>query len=692
MINVGYAFPLEKLGADIARNDYNYQSILNGLINWNSTTQDEVIIRLTKDTDPYYQDYIIPSKKAVFNNTPFQCQVSGVIQQNSFSVDCGLSVAVFGGTRIFYNSIFDANTNVNITTNEITLSSVQNLYVNDIVKFTVLSGAILPTGILATQSYIVSLISGTSITLSYMTGGVVDITATGVGNIALTARAPLSAPPIDPTDPGDVVTIRTSVQNNGTCAWQLYYGATINDWIANQDYYYGNLVLFNGVIYFTVFDVFNSTVTPDLDHANYILYVNNWQANVLYPIDSMVSYNGSLYQVIGDTTITQSVPSLTNDAYMLYANAWIPNAPYNKGNFIACNNIAYLALNNQQNSVATPDTNTDDWMIAFPFIAPMTRPVISSTTFRWYANQNASNFWLKNVTTNTSSTDATSIFLSASLQYKQTPSAYGRSVALFPTSNYTYWPESDNSMWQSGVVYGPTNPNISVTSRQNYSATMVFNHANPAVTKTINFINYDGPDLDQGLCIYLPVEVSINESEIVYPEDGFTFEFFIRIWPNAAYTQSVTRDHIINKAQVYVYSATDIDAIPNNNCSTPIAKFSMARTTNFYMFGENVTIPDKPVCYRATFVYSAAQQKWITFDYYQLPDHVFIGPVGWIDPQNPANLDINADVGSNNPNPNFIGYETAGFPLFQDPFSNTDLTPFKISDPVQREAFSNRIM
>ena len=110
------------------------------------------------------------------------------------------------------------------------------------------------------------------------------------------------------------------------------------------------------------------------------------------------------------------------------------------------------------------------------------------------------------------------------------------------------------------------------------------------------------------------------------------------------------------------------------------------------MFGENVSIPDKPVCYRATFVYSATQQKWITLDYYQLPDHVFIGPVGWIDPQNPANLDINADVGSNNPNPNFIGYETAGFPLFQDPFSNTDLTPFKISDPVQREAFSNRIM
>ena len=31
-INIGNAFPLEKLDSDISRNNYNYQSILNGLI------------------------------------------------------------------------------------------------------------------------------------------------------------------------------------------------------------------------------------------------------------------------------------------------------------------------------------------------------------------------------------------------------------------------------------------------------------------------------------------------------------------------------------------------------------------------------------------------------------------------------------------------------------------------------------
>jgi hypothetical protein len=65
--NIGYAFPLEKLGSDIARNNYNYQSILNGLIEWNNTNDDTVLIRLTKDTDPWYEDYEIPSKKNILS-------------------------------------------------------------------------------------------------------------------------------------------------------------------------------------------------------------------------------------------------------------------------------------------------------------------------------------------------------------------------------------------------------------------------------------------------------------------------------------------------------------------------------------------------------------------------------------------------------------------------------------------------
>ena len=37
MSNVKNAFPLENLAGDIARNNFNYQSVLSGLIEWNTS-------------------------------------------------------------------------------------------------------------------------------------------------------------------------------------------------------------------------------------------------------------------------------------------------------------------------------------------------------------------------------------------------------------------------------------------------------------------------------------------------------------------------------------------------------------------------------------------------------------------------------------------------------------------------------
>ena len=231
-----------------------------------------------------------------------------------------------------------------------------------------------------------------------------------------------------------------------------------------------------------------------------------------------------------------------------------------------------------------------------------------------------------------------------------------------------------------------------MNNRQAYSAVMVFDHTRQDIAKTVNFINYDGPDLDKGLCIYLPVEVNVGDGGVALPEDGFTYEFYFRIWPRASYNGSTTRDHIINKSQIYVFNALSDDGIPDDSCSSPVAKFSMGRMTNFYMFGENISIPDKPVHYRATFIYNATDKKWHTLDYYQLPDHLFVGPVGFIDPQNPSNLDINNDaLGNINPNAQFIGYETAGFPMFQDPFSNSDLSPYQTTTDEDLDSFENRI-
>jgi hypothetical protein len=95
----------------------------------------------------------------------------------------------------------------------------------------------------------------------------------------------------------------------------------------------------------------------------------------------------------------------------------------------------------------------------------------------------------------------------------------------------------------------------------------------------------------------------------------------------------------------------------------------MARLTNFYVYDENIGVPNRPVMYRASFVYSAEDKKWKVADYYQLPDHVFIGPVGFVDPTNKGITD------DSRPGNEYQGYETAGFPMFADPFEKTSLEP-----------------
>ena len=98
----------------------------------------------------------------------------------------------------------------------------------------------------------------------------------------------------------------------------------------------------------------------------------------------------------------------------------------------------------------------------------------------------------------------------------------------------------------------------------------------------------------------------------------------------------------------------------------------MARLTNFYVFSENIAVPNRPVLIKARFVYSGDEKTWKTYDYYQLPDCIFLSPNGFVDPGRPSD--------------ETYGVETAGFPLVQDPFSNYDLSPVLVDD-----SFRNRI-
>ena len=48
--------PLEHLTGDIAKSQFNYESILNGLVNWNNSKDDIITIRLATTSAPWFRD------------------------------------------------------------------------------------------------------------------------------------------------------------------------------------------------------------------------------------------------------------------------------------------------------------------------------------------------------------------------------------------------------------------------------------------------------------------------------------------------------------------------------------------------------------------------------------------------------------------------------------------------------------
>lgn len=241
-----------------------------------------------------------------------------------------------------------------------------------------------------------------------------------------------------------------------------------------------------------------------------------------------------------------------------------------------------------------------------------------------------------------------------------------RGMKVFDTSNYVSWPASEAPVWSRGKNY---------STSVDYTAKMVFHHADEE-TKMVNYVNYDGPDLDRGLAIYLPVNDLVRgdagEAAYVKPQDGMTFEFMFRIWPDTSLNGAESPDLILNKAQVYVYSADVSDDLEN---AEPIAKISMARLTNFYVWAENIAVPNRPVFIKAKFEYSEELETWLVSDFYQVPDHVFLSPKGFVDPT--VRNDAEGDTyGTAEP---YTGVQTAGFPLMQDPFGGMDLNRIRLN-------------
>lgn len=576
--NIGQAFPLESLGSDIARSSFNSQSIINGLIEWDKSNEDTCMIRLAKDTAPWYEDFQIPTKKSVFTANTYMGSQKGIIYPNAFSVSSLLDVAVYGGT------------------------------------------------------------------------------------------------PSDDTDPGDVLTIRVACKDAGSCGWGGYYSPMVINWVPGINIRENNYFNYLGKVYIAINNMNSSSVNPLLDTLNFRPHITNWVLGNSYDVGDYVMSDGDVYVVINTINSASLKPSLSVDYYKT-ATAWV-SALYISGSYVIHSGSLYLAMSDIDASMV-PGISTQ-WKQIILIQLPSLTYFNQSNISRWHVDVDVSALIVRN-SSEVKSNTKTEFYIQSSIKTKGDPSIYQRSTEVFPTCNYSYFPDDKSAIWSESMPIEGSDTSLNITQRQEYSATMIFDHTDQTNCKTINFVNYDGPDLDQGLCVYLPSEIELEGGELVLPEDGYTYEFYFRIYPNVKLTtDTITRDHIVNKAQIYVYSAPDKVHIKDNKCSTPIAKFSMARMTNFYMYAENVTIPDKPVVYRATFMYVKAQNDWITYDYYQLPDHVFVGPIGFIDPQNPGNLDFNSSELSHiNPNAAFIGYETCAFPTYVDVFSHPNLSPYK---------------
>jgi hypothetical protein len=627
-VNIRDINPLEHLTADLSKARFNYESMLNGLVEWNNSKLKNVTVRLMCDTEPGFVDYTFPTKRSSEGNggniaDPYSWE-------NSYSYTQRYPVSAMISEDPMNNDKIDIRTTVNEAADStwrlcasVVLYdeqyTVEQLVVDESTQVLHTSDDDNSTGNILTHD-------GTDATVDYIPGQFIRIyyPAEGRSELKWVSSAIKAGEAIIQSNTHNVVE-----------RWSL---DRLNDYRQS-------------------------------DTMDYLFVV----------------YDGKVYRPTG--TISRSVPSSKSSGWEYYCDVYSDDGKLEHGKVYLydptgdANNYKYgefFVYTGEDTAYAYPPYDliaedeqpvernyNDGWENPSVILLPITPNFNKTNAVRWTTTTDIEALLL--LRTGEGSADKVpDIEIRPNVRLIGGTTEDNGGLVIFDTANYAEWPGT-TPKWSPGHNYS-TDVTKGINDKQNYSATMIFDHANPNC-KECNIVNYDGPDLDQGLIIYLPVE-SMQDDKIVYPKNGRTFEFLFRIWPNPAYNGHETADLIINKAQIYVYSVPSRNAL---NCHpAPIAKFSMARLTNFYVFSENIAVPNRPVLIKAKFVYSEEEQTWKTYDYYQLPDCIFLSPNGFVDPSRPSD--------------ETYGVETAGFPLVQDPFSNYDLSAVLVDD-----SFRNRI-
>lgn len=626
-INIRDINPLEHLTADLAKARFNYQSILNGLVEWNNSKLKNVTVRLMCDTEPGFVDYTFPTKRSSEGNggniaDPYSWE-------NSYSYAQRYPVSAMISEDPLNNDKIDIRTTVNEaadSTWKICASVV--LYDEKMVAERLLADDNTQIEHLSEYDNTGNIIThdGVNASVDYIPGQFIRV--------------------YDPET---------------ACSSLRWVNRKINK---------GESILDN--------NSHNVVERWSLDRIDE--YRQSDAMDYLF-----VVYDGKVYRPTG--TINRSVPSDAGSGWEYYCDVFSEDGKLEHGKVYLYDPVStatdykygeFFVYTGEDTAYAYPPYDlvqeddqpiernyNDGWENPSVILLPITPDFNKTNAVRWTTTTDIEALLL--LRTGEGSADKVpDIEIRPNVRLIGGTTEDNGGLAIFDTANYAEWPGT-TPKWSPGHNYS-TDVTKGINDKQNYSATMIFDHANPNC-KECNIVNYDGPDLDQGLIIYLPVE-SMQDDKIVYPKNGRTFEFLFRIWPNPAYNGHETADLIINKAQIYVYNVPSRNAL---DCHpAPIAKFSMARLTNFYVFSENIAVPNRPVLIKAKFVYSEEEKTWKTYDYYQLPDCIFLSPNGFVDPSRPSD--------------ETYGVETAGFPLVQDPFSNYDLSAVLVDD-----SFRNRI-
>ena len=642
-VNLMDVNPLERITGDVAISQYNYESVMNGLVQWDQSHTDKITIRLATRTDPYFVDYTIP-------------------------------------TKYFYDKNYGS----------------------------VNSSVLLPTG-----------------------------------NFAYKNRVKFAA------SIGDPVTLRINATDVGDTKWAVYANAAVYDEVESIPYEEDGQVIENmflvrrptnfvytydkAGLYFRILDTANQSFaiyrtlkpiaanTPvSADTDGFLTVVESGvtqkiaervclattSTHPLYPAQLVPKFyyvytntapdSGTVYVRKPNTEISSSSafsPTGASSGYELWCNAYNMDTRYSEGHIVYHLGEFYVSLTDAPSqspailemldideATATGyqgkyTVYSESWERAL-MLTCTTNTISGSGVIRVNADTDVSGFVLRNIGTSESS-DKTHISVMCTVSIPGEPSEQPTGVNVLSTSNYMNWPEFSATKWYEDSSF-QTNAALTSYDKQDYSAVMVFKHfGDEEHYRYKNIINYDGPDADQGLCILLPVTITDEDNVTHDPADGSMIDFLFNIWPNHKYDGRSVNDLIINKSQIYVYSVPDYSEYKINgftpNTVEPIAKFSMARLVNFYVFSENVGVPDRPTVYKARFIYSKAEKRWKTYDYYQFPDHIFLSPHGFVDPSDPKAYSV----------------QTAGFPLFQNPFSSFDLSAIHVDPEKYRNQLQN---